>query len=77
MNLIPLFINIKLDIYGPSALLELTNNPWHIPVGWFNVRLWTIQQRPSHIAKQAHDFALRGRHLQHLPMALHFMSPTL
>lgn len=36
MNLIPLFINTKLDIYSPSALPALTSNPHHIPVGEFN-----------------------------------------
>lgn len=33
MNLIPLFINMKLDIYGLSALLALTRNPQRVSAG--------------------------------------------
>lgn len=33
MNLIPLFINMKLDIYGLSTLLALTRNPQHVSAG--------------------------------------------
>lgn len=63
MNLIPLFINIKLDIYSPSAFPALTNNPRHIPVGEFNARLWTAQQEPLHTAKWASGSALRRSEL--------------
>lgn len=33
MNLIPLFINMKLDINGLSALLALTRNPQRVSAG--------------------------------------------
>ena len=33
MNLIPLFINMKLDIYGLSTLLALTRNPQRVSAG--------------------------------------------
>lgn len=61
MNLISLFINIKLDIYSPRALPALTNNPRRSPVGWFNGRLGTAHQEPPCTPQQAHDFALRGQ----------------
>lgn len=52
MNLIPLFINIELDIYSTSDLAALTNNPKTFLRGEINIRLWTAQPEPrTHISK--------------------------